>query len=83
MSKERGCQWHFCEDTVQFNFGAGSTPQRNFRKASSAASIVRESLQNSSDAQMSYPVRVVYQRGKLAVSDYPAFRTLRTEITRL
>lgn len=72
MSKEKGCQWHFCEDSVQFNFGAGSTPQRNFRKASSAASIVRESLQNSSDAQTSYPVRVVYRKGELAISDYPA-----------
>ena len=72
MSKELGNIWHFCEDYDNFNYGAGATPQRNFRKASLAASIVRESLQNSIDAAIKYPVRVVYRKKELAVNDYPA-----------
>lgn len=72
MTKEKGCQWHFCKDDSHFNFGAGVTPQRNFRKAASAASIVRESLQNSIDAAVSYPVRVVYAKKDLELEDFPS-----------
>ena len=62
----------FCEDYDGFNFGVGATPQRNFRKASLAASIVRESLQNSIDAAVSFPVRVVYTKKELSINDYPS-----------
>lgn len=72
MSKELGNTWHFCEDNDGFNYGPGATPQRSFRKASSAASIVRESLQNSIDAAVNYPVRVVYKKKELNINDYPS-----------
>ena len=72
MGKELACKWNFCKDDAQFNFGVGVTPQRNFRKASSAASIVRESLQNSIDAVAEYPVRVVFEKRELSINEYPA-----------
>lgn len=72
MGKELGCKWTFCEDDAQFNLGVGVTPQRNFRKASSAVSIVRESLQNSIDAVAEYPVRVVFEKRELSIDEYPA-----------
>ena len=72
MTKEKGCQWHFCKDDSHFNFGVGVTPQRSFRKAASAASIVRESLQNSIDAAVSYPVRVVYTKKDIALEEFPS-----------
>lgn len=72
MSKDLGCKWHFCEDPDGFSFGAGVAPQKNFKKASVAASIIRESLQNSIDAAESYPVRVVYSKKDLSIDDYPS-----------
>lgn len=72
MSKEKGCQWHFCEDFDGYNYGAGVSPQKNFRKASVAASIVRESLQNSIDAAVSYPVIVKYTKKELDIEQYPS-----------
>lgn len=71
MSKELGCKWNFCEDNVGYNFGAGVSPQKNFKKASLTASIVRESLQNSVDAAVHFPVRVVYTKKELSKNDYP------------
>lgn len=72
MSKDNNCKWYFCEDPDGFSFGAGVAPQKNFRKASIAASIVRESLQNSIDAAVDYPVRVSYSRKELVIGDYPS-----------
>lgn len=72
MSKDLGCKWHFCEDPDGFSFGAGVAPQKNFKKATVAASIVRESLQNSIDAAESYPVRVVYSKKGLSINEYPS-----------
>lgn len=72
MTKEKGCQWHFCKDDNHFNFGVGVTPQRNFRKAATAASIVRESLQNSIDAAINYPIRVLYSKKELSLKEFPS-----------
>ncbi|MCQ2243580.1 MAG: hypothetical protein MJZ32_04915 [Bacteroidaceae bacterium] len=69
---EKNCKWHFGEDLEHFNFGVGITPQRNFRKASVTGSIVRESLQNSIDAAVCYPVYVSYTKKELAINDYPS-----------
>lgn len=80
MNSENGCKWFFApEGPVDYG---PTNPSKGTFSSSPDIDIVRESIQNSLDAQddPEYPVVVKFEFSKLFSSQFPAFFGLREHI---
>lgn len=80
MARDKGCRWHFDNETGSEE-GPNDSMAQHFKKSPYTA-LIRESIQNSLDAVLdrSQPVNVTIETKALKVIDFPSFFDLREHV---
>jgi len=78
---EKGCCWHFAEQTGGREDGPNNPMDGNFKKTP-YASLIRESIQNSLDAVLdsNQPVQVNFEIGRIRANEYGQFFLIKNHI---